>query len=609
MSSEPIGTASASRDARRGPDDTTGERFSRSASSAARRYAPHFIGVAALEVVGAVAGLLPLLAVAELGRILLSPSPAEGGVWTVVAIGIAGVVLNVVFGAASGMLGHLLDGRVQLALRRQLVQHLGKVPLGWLSSRRAGELSRIVGDDVGALHPFVAHMPAQIASAIVVPLVSLAYLLTIDWRLTLVSLIPVAVALALVPFLMMPARTREQTQYEGSLARLSNVVVDLVQGIPVAKTFGEGGNAQRALLSAADEFVGVFSTWVRGMSPAAAGMQVALSAPFVLLVVSVGALWLIGTGGVEPPDVLPFLLLGLGLTAPVATLGHGFDDLTAAGRALGRIEIVLRTPVLDDPTDPRMPVGGRVDFRDVRFTYPDGEEVLRGVNLTLEPDTLTVLVGSSGAGKSTLVRLLPRFFDVTSGSVSVGGVDIRDIAADALYQHVSFVFQEVQLLRASVFDNIALGKPGASREEAVRAARLAGIHQRILQLPRGYDTDLEAEATLSGGEAQRITIARALLTDAPVLVLDEPTSFADPETERLLRRNLRELRRGRTILLISHRSEAVADADIVAVLEDGVIVELGPPHALPSTDGRYTAPRRAHTIASPSAGSGEGERR
>lgn len=566
------------------------------AGSLERRYAPHFVGVVVLHVLGAVAGLVPLLAVAELGRLLLSPHPDPTDVWLAVAAGAAGVALTLLFGAASGMLGHLLDGRVQLSMRRRLVQHLGQVPLGWLASRRTGEMSRIVGDDVSALHPLIAHVPAEIASAIVVPTLSLVYLLAIDWRLTLVALIPVAVALTMVPFFLLPTRAREQEQYEAALGTLSSVVVELVQGIAEAKVFGLGGRARQTFLSAAYRFVDVFSKWVRGMSPPAAGMQVALSTPFVLLTVSTGAAVLISAGELDAPDALPFLLLGVALTAPVAALGHGFDDMTAGRRALKRINAVLRTPALEEPSVPRTPVGHRIEFRGVHFTYPGGEEILRGVDLSLEPGTLTALVGPSGAGKSTLARLLIRFFDATAGSVSIGGVDVRDIARRELYEHVAFVFQDVQLLQASVFDNIALPKPGATSDEVERAARLAGIHERILQLPRGYDTVVGIEGVLSGGEAQRVTLARALVTDAPILVLDEPTSFADPATERLVRHNLRELRRSRTILLIAHRREAVSDADFVAALEGGVIVQHGRPGELLSESGG-TFTSRAHASA------------
>ncbi|MFB4270005.1 ABC transporter ATP-binding protein [Nonomuraea sp. GTA35] len=573
--------------------------------SMTRLLRPHvrsFAAVVILQVVGALAGLAPLLAVVELGRTLLSPGPIDHAhVRTTVIAGAAGLLVRLLFTAASSGIGHVLDSRVQLTFRRQLAASLGRVPIGWFSRRRTGELAKVVGEDVSAVHPFIAHAPGELVAAFVVPLVSLIYLFTVDWRLTLITLIPVVLAMALVPLLMLPARTREQQDYDAAMGRISSSVVEFVQGISVVKAFGGGERAHRSFLTAADDFVSIFSRWVRGMSVIAAGMQLALSPPFVLLTVLAGGAALITSGGLAPADLLPFLLLGLGLTAPVAALGHGFDDLQSAGRAVGRIKDVLAVRPLPEPARPRPPQGHRVELRDVRFAYEVDHgaehEVLRGIDLVLEPGTVTAIVGPSGSGKSTLVQLLPRFFDPTHGSVLLGGVDLREIGSRELYRQVSFVFQDVRLLRASVADNIALAVPRAGRDDVVRAARLAGIHDRILQLPRGYDTVLGEEAKLSGGEAQRISIARALLADAPVLVLDEATSFADPQTEQAVRRALATLSRDRTIVVIAHRLETVADADTVVVLEDGAIVERGRPADLLTQGGRFAEFWRSHRSA------------
>jgi ATP-binding cassette subfamily B protein len=574
---------------------------SRSGTSLAGLLRPHgwgFAAVVLLQVIGAVAGLAPLLAVVELGRVLLRPGPVDQGhVWFVVIAGAAGLFVRLVFTAASSGLGHVLDGRVQLSFRRLLAARLGSVPIGWFSRRGTGELAKVVGEDVSAVHPFIAHAPGELVAAFVVPLVSLVYLLTVDWRLTLITLIPVVLAVALVPLMMTPARLSEQEKFDAAMGRIASSVVEFVQGIAVVKAFGGGERAHRRFRTAADDFVDIFLRWVRGMSGIAAGMQLALSPPFVLLVVLIGGTALITTGGLAPADLLPFLLLGLGLTAPVAALGHGFDDLQAAGRAVGRIRDVLGVQPLPEPAHPVAPQGHRVELRDVRFGYEDGHEVLRGIDLVLEPGTVTAIVGPSGSGKSTLVQLLPRFFDPTHGSVVLGGADLREIGSRELYRRVSFVFQDVRLLRASVADNIALAVPDASREDVERAARLANIHDRILALPRGYDTVIGTDAGLSGGEAQRISLARALLAATPVLVLDEATSFADPQTEQAVRRALATLHGERTILVIAHRLETVADADAVAVLENGSIVEHGRPADLLARDGRFAAFWRSHRSA------------
>ncbi|NUW31604.1 ABC transporter ATP-binding protein [Nonomuraea sp. SMC257] len=563
-----------------------------------RPYVWSFAAVVLLQVIGALAGLAPLLAVVELGRVLLSPGPVDHGrVWTVVVAGAAGLLVRLLFTAASSGIGHLVDGQVQLALRRRLAARLGRVPIGWLSRRRTGELAKVVGDDVSAVHPFIAHAPGELVAAFVVPLVSLVYLFTVDWRLTLITLAPVVLAVALVPLMMTPARLREQKEFDAGMGRISNAAVEFAQGIAVVKAFGGAGRAHRRFRTAADEFTDTFLRWVRGMAPIAAGMQLALSPPFVLLVVLVGGAALITNGAMEPAGLLPFLLLGLGLTAPVAALGHGFDDLQAARRAVGRIGDVLAVQPLPEPAHPVAPQGHRVELRGVRFGYEGGHEVLRGIDLVLEPGTVTAVVGPSGSGKSTLVQLLPRFFDPTHGSVVLGGADLREIGGRELYRTVSFVFQDVRLLRASVADNIALAVPHAGHDDVVRAARLADIHDRILELPRGYASVIGEDAGLSGGEAQRIAIARALLADAPVLVLDEATAFADPQTEQAVRRALAALAGDRTVLVIAHRLETIADADTVVMLENGAVVERGAPAELLARDGRFAAFWQAHRSA------------
>ncbi|WP_280303266.1 ABC transporter ATP-binding protein [Nocardia neocaledoniensis] len=553
-----------------------------------RPHVPGFVTVVVLQVIGAVAGLAPLLAVVEVGRLLLAPGPVDADrVWAAVAIGALGLLVRLVFTAASSGLGHVLDSRVQLSFRRRLAARLGRVPIGWFSRRRTGELAKVVGHDVSAVHPFFAHAPGELVSAFVVPLVSLVYLLTVDWRLTLITLIPVVLAVAHVPLLMLPAREREQREFDAAMGRIADSVVEFVQGIAVVKAFGGGDRAHRRFRTAADEFADTFLRWVRGLAPIAAGMQLALSPPFVLLTVLIGGTALITRGGLAPADLLPFLLLGLGLTAPVAALGHGFDDLQAAGRAVGRIRDVLAVEPLPEPARPVPPRGHRVELREVRFGYDPGHEVLRGIDLVLEPGTVTALVGPSGSGKSTLAQLLLRFFDPTDGAVLLGGVDLREIGGQRLYRSVSFVFQDVRLLRATVADNIALAVPHADRAQVIEAARQAEIHDRILELPHGYDTVLGEQAGLSGGEAQRLALARALLADTPVLVLDEATAFADPRTEQALRRAVTSGRGDRTVLIIAHRHETIADADTVVLLDGGVIVERGAPALLSAAGGPF----------------------
>jgi ATP-binding cassette, subfamily B, bacterial IrtA/YbtP len=551
-------------------------------------YRGSLVAVFVLQIVSSLAGLAPLIAVVELGRELLSAGPIDrGAVWTAVWVGVAGLLVRVVLATLSGGIAHLVDGKLQLSLRRLLAQRLGSVPLGWYSSRSSGEIKGVVQNDVDQLHHLIAHAPMEATSAVVVPVVALGYLAWVDWRLTLIALIPVLLGLLLRRLLMSEERQREGRKMGEAMGHVGAAAVEFVEGISVVKTFGGGGRAHQRYRRAADDFADFFLSYVAGSAGLASFAALVLSPPFVLLVVFVGGTALITTGTMAPADLLPFPLLSVALTAPVAALAHGLDNIHAAERSAERIGAMLSVPPLPEPTRPAEPRNDRVEFRGVGFAYDAGHPVLHGVDLTLEPGTTTALVGPSGAGKSTLAQLLPRFFDPTSGSVLLGGVDVRNIPSRRLYRSVSFVFQDVRLLRTSIADNIALAVPDADREAVVQAAKTAGIHKRIEALPRGYDSVIGEDVGFSGGEAQRLSIARALLVDAPVLVLDEAMAFADVKTEAEIRAALETLMRGRTQLVIAHRLETVARADRIVVLDDGRIVESGTYRELLDMNGKF----------------------
>lgn len=560
------------------------------------------------QALSALASIVPMIAVAELGRVLIAPGPPDADrAWTVALIGAGALLVRLVFLGAAGGISHYADNDLQLNIRRRLADRLGRVPLGWYDERNSGTVKKAVQDDVSAMHHLVAHSLLDLTSAIVIPLASLIYLLVIDWRMTLITLIPVVIGLALWTRTMSGYSAR-MADYEDAMRDINGSVVEFVQGIPVVKMFGQTGRAHRRFVTATENFARFFVGWMGGLMRMSAITQVILSPVCVLLVVLCGGAVFIDNDWLAPADLLPFALLGLGLTAPLQALEFSGNDIQLASTAAGRVRRTLRAPVLPVVREPVSPDGIRAEFRGVNFRYDtptarkatdesSQDDVLRGIDLVLEPGTVTALVGASGSGKSTLAKLLPRFHDVTDGGVSVGGVDVREIAPTELYRKVAFVFQDVRLLRTSVRDNILLGRPEAGEEELIAAARAARVHDRILRLPRGYDSVVGEDAVFSGGEAQRLSIARALLLDADILVLDEATAYADPDSETAIQAALSALVRDRSLLVIAHRLSTITAADRIVVLDAGRVVESGRHDDLLAADGRYARLWRTHQQA------------
>lgn len=544
-----------------------------------------FLGICC-QALAAVAGVAPFIAVAEVGRALLSDGPW----WQHVVLGAAALPVRVALLTAATTLTHLADNDLQLHLRRRLAAHLGRLPLGWFSGRGSGAVKRAVHDDVGALHHLVAHSLLDLVTAVVVPVVATLYLLTVDPLMTLITLLPLGAGLLLHSRAMRDVTAR-MAEYHQATQRLDNAVVEFVHGITVVKAFGQTGKAHKRFSDAAREYGAFVTGWAEQVTPSLTRSQLAQAPLVALLVVLTAGTTLIGTGLLTTVDLIPFVVLGIGLSAPALAISYSVQDVRAGRAALGRIEELLATPPLPEPAHaPELPFGpARVELDSVRFGYDGETEVLHGIDVVLEPGTVTALVGPSGSGKSTLAALVARFHDVTAGAVRINGVDLRDLPGAELYRWVGFVLQDVRLLRTTVLDNIRLARPDADLDEVVRVARAARVHDRITELPDGYLTVLGDDVRLSGGEAQRVSIARALLADTPVLVLDEATAFADAESEAAIQDAISELARGRTVLVIAHRLSTVVDADQIVVLDEGVVVEKGRHDELVAAGGRYAA--------------------
>jgi ATP-binding cassette, subfamily B, bacterial IrtA/YbtP len=508
-------------------------------------------------------------------------------VWTIVAVVVAALLVRTLASGAALTITHFADVDLQRSLRRRIVDTLGRLPLGWFNTTSSGELRKVVQNDVGELHYLVAHSAVENAGALATPAFGLAYCFYLDWRLGLLALATLPVYVAMYAWLGRDARVQMERMNRG-VEQISVTIVEFIAGISVVKTFGEAGKAHRRFADAADEFNDSFANWMGPLVRVKAASSIFIETPVLLLANLAGGYWFVRSGWVAPIEVLGSTLVAVTIPAAVLTVGYSTHIRRQAQSAAGRLHRLLDEPRLPIVKNPQVPQGNSVKFDAVSFSYDGNNTVLHDVSLTLAPGTITALVGPSGSGKSTLATLVPRFHDVAAGSVRVGEVDVREIDPAVLYRHVGFVLQDVQLLGISVGDNIRLGRADASDDDVIAAAKAAYIHDRIIQLPNGYDSVVGDDAHFSGGEAQRVSIARALLADTPILVLDEATAFADPDSEAQIQAALSRLIAGRTVLVIAHRLGSIVHADTIVVLADGRVVEQGRHEELLIRGGRYT---------------------
>ncbi|RII94345.1 ABC transporter ATP-binding protein, partial [Clavibacter michiganensis] len=517
-----------------------------------------------------------VVAVAEIGRTAVADPggpPAWGAVILAAVAGLAGLLLA----AAADTLTHLADADLQLDLRRLVVARLGLVPLAWFDDHDAGKVRQSVQQDVAALHALVAHTLLDVTRLVIVTVASLVYLLALDVPLALVCLLPLVAGVVLFARAMAGAMS-SMAEYGRASAEIAGSVVEFADGIQVVRSFGLPGRAHARYLRAVDAFAAFFGAWVARTTAATTASWLTVSPIGVLaLVVPVGGA-MVASGALPAADLAPFLLLAPAMAAPVGAIGPRVQAIRGAVDAAASVDEVLRAPVEPEVSDPRLPDvsrGAGLALRGVCFSYDGQLDALRDVDLDLPPGSVTAIVGPSGSGKSTLAALVARLRLPTRGTLELGGVDVRDATPSAWHAQVGCVLQDTVLLRDTALENLRLGRPDAPLDEVRAAARVAQVDDVIDDLPDGYGTVLDPRGGLSGGEAQRIALARALVADCPVLVLDEPMAHADPSTAARMQRALASATQGRTVLVVAHRLETVEHADRIVVMEAGRIVEQG----------------------------------
>lgn len=520
----------------------------------------------------ALCSLVPYLAVALALIKLVAAAP--NWAW-ILSIGL-GAVLAVImeklwFGLATG-LSHTVAFGTQRDLRFELAEKLARVPLGYTEEKSKGEIRTTLIDDIEILEDGMAHLVPEVSAAVIAPVITLIAMLLIDWRLGLLMVLPIVVGATLLNGMMKRGEgpTRD---YLALFSRMATTTAEIADGLPTVRAFNQDEQTTARARSVFSEMSRFTNAWVNLAVVPGSAAQVLLSSH--LLFVGPAGLLMAANGWVSTATLAAFLAIAYGFGDLFAAL-HGISHrLMQQVQLLARIDTLQSADELPTPTNPQTPQNSSVKFDNVDFTY-GVRTVLSNVSFKVEPGQCLALVGPSGSGKSTVAKLVARFHDVATGAIQIGDVDVRDLDSDTLHKQVAYVFQEVFLFGGTVADNIRLGRSDATDDDVIAAAKAARAHDFIERLPQGYQTLLgERGYGLSGGERQRLSIARAILKDAPILVLDEATAFADPENEAQIQNAIAQLAQGRTIIVIAHRLHTIVHADEILVLDQGRVVERG----------------------------------
>ena len=545
-----------------------------------------------LSALSALAGMLPYILIWLIVRELLEYGEitSSGNVvtyaWWAAGMAVASIVLYF----AALMSSHLAAFRVESNLRKEAMRQIVRMPLGFFDINTSGRIRKIIDDNAGVTHSFLAHQLPDLAATFLVPLVAVILIFMFDWILGLACIVPVIIAMLVMGFMMNAEGRQFMKSYMTSLEEMNTEAVEYVRGIPVVKVFQQTiysfKNFHRCIMNYNKMVFGYTRMWEKPMS-----LYTVIINGFVFFLAPL-AILLIGYSGNYASVLLNFFLFVL--ITPVFSQSimksmYLNQALGQASEAIGRLENLVAYEHLTVVAHPQPVKEFSIQFEKVSFSYPGAnQKAVDDISFTITQGRTVALVGASGGGKTTIARLVPRFWEATEGKVLIGGINVREIAPEELMKYISFVFQNTKLFKTSLLENIKYGNPDATMEEVERAVDMAQCREIINKLPLGLNTKIGTEGTyLSGGEQQRIVLARAILKNAPIIVLDEATAFADPENEHLIQQALKELTKGKTVLMIAHRLSSITDADNILVIDKGKIAEQGTHANLLGKQGIY----------------------
>ena len=544
-----------------------------------------------LSSISAFVALLPFIYIWKIIKEVLDVAPdfslATGLIYNGIMAMVFAITAFLIYIVAL-LCSHLSAFRVATNMRIAISEHIAKLPLGFVNKFGSGKLRKIINDSTGATENYLAHQLPDKYAAVATPIGLLILLFVFDWRLGILSLIPVILAFIIMATMTGKRMAEQMREYNNALENMLNEAVEYVRGIPVVKTFGQSVFSFKKFKGTIDEYEKWVIAYTKNLRVPMMIYTAAINGVFAFLIA--GALWFTSSGVTNTflLNLIFYIIITPVISLTLTKIMYMSENNMIVTDALTRIDSVLNIEPMVESNFPQTPTSYSIEFSNVHFSYDKKKEVINGISMIINQGKTVAFVGPSGCGKSTLASLAARFFDVDSGSIKIGGINIKDISKEELSNLVSFVFQNSKLIKTSILENVRLGKPSATDSEVIEALHLAQCDDIIEKLPQGINTVIGSKGTyLSGGEQQRIAIARALLKNSPILILDEATAFADPDNEAKVQKAFTELAKDKTIIMIAHRLSTIANVDCIYVIDKGQIIESGHCSELIKTNGLF----------------------